>query len=104
MWGGDVSVGSFVVKYALKTKQKIRLEYDSGHMIIDGNTPYKITAPTQIAQRTDQYIKKGEPYQLYDYKWEPRVVEPDGYTEEGMIKLHEVMLKVFGKKTEQLKI
>lgn len=104
LWGGDVSVQSFIVEYAKKMKQKIKVEYQNAYMIIDGETPYKITAPPQIAQRTDNYIKKGMMYQLYDFAWNPQVVEPDGYNEEGLRKLHEAMSKVFKKKDKQLDI
>lgn len=105
LWGGDVSVQSFIVEYARKMKQKIEIIYDNATMIIDSNTPYKITAPTQIAQRTDKYIKKGEAYQLYDYKWHPQIVKEEEYTREGLEKLHEAMSKLFKKeKTEQKEV
>ena len=94
---------SSTVEHAKKMKQVIKIEYQNGYMMIDGNTPYEITAPPQIAQRTDEYVKKGEMYQLYDYAWNPTIVEQD-YNAEGLTKMHEAMSKVFGKKPQRLEI
>lgn len=104
LWGGDVSVQGHIVEHAKKMKQKIKIMYQNAYMIIDGNTPYQITAPAMIAQHTDSYIKKGQMYQLYDYRWNPQVVKQEDYTVEGMEKLHSAMEKIFKKKDKQLDI
>ena len=97
LWGGDVSVPSFLVQYAKKMHQQIKITHENAYMIIDGKTPYLITAPTQVAQHTDKYIKRGEYYSLYDYKWNP-TIEVKDYTKEGLGKLHNAMSKIFKKK------
>ena len=101
LWGGKASIRSSIIEHIKKMKQQLRVEYQNGYMIINGDTPYEITAPSQIAQRTDEYIKKGQLYQLYDYEWNPTVVVTD-YNKEGLQKLHDIYYKVFGNKDEQL--
>lgn len=104
LWGGDVSVQSFIVEYAKKMKQKIKIVYENGYMIIDAKTPYKITAPPQLAQRTDKYIHKGTAYQLYDYLWNPVAKEERDYTAEGIKQLSEVWKRFKNKLDKQDKL
>lgn len=90
LWGGRVSIRSSVLKYAKRTHRKVKIIYDGQYMYVDANTPYETTAPPQIAQRTDKYMRKGEAYELFDYVWSP-VVEKNvvDYTSEGLSKLAE---------------
>jgi len=105
IWGGYISVPSFLYDYAKRTHKKIRIEFEGQYMIVDTKTPYEITAPTQTAQRTDKYTKKGTPYQLYDFFWVPvEEIRPEEYTATGLTKLHEAMAKFFKPKPTQLKI
>lgn len=103
LWGGDVSVQSHIVEHAKKMKQKIKVEYQNAYMIIDGNTPYQITAPAMIALHTDSYIKKGQMYQLYDYRWNPQVIEPE-MSIEGRLKMLQAFKDMKKKKDKQLDI
>jgi hypothetical protein len=99
LWGGYASVRSSVVEFAKRTHRKVKIEYDGQYMIIDGDTKYEITAPPQIAQRTDKYMKKGKPYQLYDYLWSPvNEKTPTEYTQDGLKELHKIMKSLFSKK------
>lgn len=102
LWGGSVSVPSFLVDFAKKTQKKIKIEYEGQYMVVDGLTHYEVTAPPQIAKRTDKYIRAGQPYQLYDYVWNPQEDKgPIGYTKEGLERLHDAYAKIFGKKVKK---
>ena len=88
LWGGYVSVPDCIVKYAVRTRRKLRVEFEGQYMMIDKNSKYEVTAPNQTAHRTDKYIKKGATYQLYDYFWLPvDEVRPTDWTTKGLEKL-----------------
>lgn len=90
LWGGYASVRSSVIEFAKRTGRAVKIEYDGQYMVVDGNTKYEITAPPQIAQKTDKYMRKGKPYQLYDYLWSPHIEKNVvDYTNEGLGKLLE---------------
>lgn len=103
LWGGYASVRSCVIEFAKRTGRKVKIEYDEQYMMVDGETPYEITAPPQIAKITDKYLRKGKPYQLYDYFWAPlNEKTPRDYTCEGLSLLYKAFKTALKKEPKQL--
>lgn len=72
MFGGRVSVKSPVVDYAKRVDEKIRLTFKDRFMIVTPHTQYTCDDRFHKAEKSDEYIKKGEYYKLYDYVFNPR--------------------------------
>jgi len=67
MFGGRVSIRDCVVKHAKRMKENIKLVYKDKYMIVKPKTKYVCDERLHRAERSDQYIKKGQYYKLYDY-------------------------------------
>ncbi len=68
-------------------------------MIVNKTVPYTCDNLPFIAQRTDQYIKKGGIYRLYDFLWQPFVIN-DEWSNDGRAKMLEAWKKL--KKPKQI--
>lgn len=98
MWGGKVSVRSYLVEYGIKTNQPLKIVFEGQEMVILPEKLKNYTCENQefTAKRTDKYIRAGEKYKLYDYEWIPQ--KNYGWTEKGLKHLFECYKKVFKKK------
>ena len=92
LFGGRVSVRSYLVKYCKKTRQNLVIEFEGQNMTVEWPDlgRYTTDGNTYTAKRYDRYIRLGEKYKLYDYIWRPNV-EPVGWTKEGLKKYLEIV-------------
>lgn len=90
LWQGRVSVRSYIVEYCRKMREPLTIEFEGKLMRVRDLKDYTCDERPQIAQRSDKYIKRGEIYRLYDFKWNPtEEPTPLDYTKEGLGKLLE---------------
>ncbi len=106
MFGGRVSVRSYVFEYAKRTKQVIELTLTTNgqRMRINGETPYICEGATFYTKHADEYIKKNMPYKLYDFVWTPILEEPEEITMDGRAAMLRAWKELQKKKSEQLNI
>lgn len=85
LFGGKVSVRSYLVKYCKKTRTNLVIEFEGQKMTVEypNLDRYTTDGNTYTAKRYDQYIRMGDKYKLYDYIWRPDV-EPASWTKQGM--------------------
>jgi len=106
LFGGNVSVRDYVVKFAKKTGQiiELTLEINGQKMRINGDTPYRCDRQTFYTKRADSYIKKDKPYQLWDYTWSPQTIEPEDINMDGRMAMLKAWKELQNNKNKQLNI
>lgn len=94
LWGGRVSVRSYIVDYCKKMKEPLIVTFENKRMKIRNFRSFYCDGRTYTAEMTDKYIKKGETYKLYDFQWNPEVKHEEYYTMEGMSKMVKCWKKI----------
>jgi hypothetical protein len=95
IFGGRVSVRSYLVKYCKKTHKDLTIEFERQNMTVRWPDlgRYTTDGNTYTAKRFDQYIRLGDKYKLYDYIWRPDI-EDKGWTTEGAKKFLSIREKL----------
>jgi hypothetical protein len=103
-WEGKVSVRSYIVEYCKKMKEPLILEFAGKKMKVKDLKDYTCDKHPFIAQRSDNFIKKGSVYNLYDYNFIPQedVKPAEDWKMEGLKKA--LLAWKNSKKPKQMKV